>query len=284
MSAGVLHVGFTVSDIERSVDWYSRVLGLQLIHRQRGDHPNTRQLVGIENAVIEVAQFAIPSGPALPSTHVLELIQYVEGSDAERVGAPPNRVGATHLAMIVTDIHERFERMKEEGVEFFNPPVLITEGANRGGYACYLRDPDGIRLELLQFSPERTARPSGTPPLQRVALHSVLREGHIDGYRKDHERIPEDLVAAFHRVGIHNWEIWRSGADLFHLVTCDDFNAAMGSLAEDEANRAWQASIGVHTARFEGPDSKGLLPGELIWALQDQAAEIGTAAASLPCS
>ena len=56
---------------------------------------------------------------------------------------------------MVTDIHERHERMVEAGVVFRNPPVAITEGANKGGYACYFHDPDGITLELLQPSPAR---------------------------------------------------------------------------------------------------------------------------------
>jgi catechol 2,3-dioxygenase-like lactoylglutathione lyase family enzyme len=45
--------------------------------------------------------------------------------------------------------------MLRAGVAFVNPPVAITEGANRGGYACYFHDPDGITLELLQPSVAR---------------------------------------------------------------------------------------------------------------------------------
>jgi len=71
----------------------------------------------------------------------------------------------------------------------------------------------------------------------RVALHSTLRSGAIDGYRTAHLRIPDDLVAAFDRVGIHEWTIWRSGDRLFHLVLCDDFDAAMRALEHDPANR-----------------------------------------------
>ena len=64
-------------------------------------------------------------------------------------------VGVAHLALLVTDIHERHQRMAALGVSFRNPPVEITAGANKGGWACYLHDPDGITLELLQFSDQR---------------------------------------------------------------------------------------------------------------------------------
>jgi catechol 2,3-dioxygenase-like lactoylglutathione lyase family enzyme len=52
MIAGVLHFSFTVSDLERSVEWYTRVLGLALVHRQRQDNAYTRTLVGMPDAVL----------------------------------------------------------------------------------------------------------------------------------------------------------------------------------------------------------------------------------------
>ena len=105
---------------------------------------------------------------------------------------------------------------------------------------------------------------------QRVALHSVLRAGHIDGYRQDHARVPDDLAEAYQQVGIYEWEIWRSGLHIFHLVTCDDFDAAMKALETHPANDAWMASIGVHIDRFEGPDGEGLIPSEPLWTLMGQ--------------
>jgi catechol 2,3-dioxygenase-like lactoylglutathione lyase family enzyme len=45
--------------------------------------------------------------------------------------------------------------MRARGVAFVSAPVAITEGANRGGFTCYFRDPDGITLEMLQPSAER---------------------------------------------------------------------------------------------------------------------------------
>lgn len=158
MIADVLHFAFTVRDIDRSVDWYTRVLGLRLVHRQRGDNPYTRQLVGIEDAVLEVAQFAIPATPSRYSTHMLELIQYVNGAGSDVTDLSVNRAGTAHIGFIVTDIHGKYQEMIENGVTFVNPPVMVTEGANVGGYACYFRDPDGITLEIMQFAPERAKR------------------------------------------------------------------------------------------------------------------------------
>jgi len=153
--AGVLHHGLTVSNLESSIEWYTRNLGLVLVHRQRGDNDYTRNLVGVDDAVIEVAQLAIADQPSPSSTHIVELIEYVKGADAGAALYPVNSPGATHLAFVVTNIHEMYESMTQDGVHFVNPPVSITEGANVGGFACYLRDPDGISIELLQYGSEK---------------------------------------------------------------------------------------------------------------------------------
>jgi catechol 2,3-dioxygenase-like lactoylglutathione lyase family enzyme len=155
MIAGVLHFSFTVSDLERSVAWYTDVLGLELVHRQRQENAYTQVLVGIPGAVLEVAQFKLPGVSPGASTHMLELVEYVTPRGPELASLATNAVGCAHLALLVTDLDERYERMVAQGVQFRNPPVTITEGANTGGKACYFSDPDGITLELLQPSDER---------------------------------------------------------------------------------------------------------------------------------
>ncbi|MDR1513945.1 MAG: L-rhamnose mutarotase, partial [Propionibacteriaceae bacterium] len=89
----------------------------------------------------------------------------------------------------------------------------------------------------------------------KVALHSVLHEGHEADYDRDHARVPDDLAALFARAGITDWSIWRSGRDLFHVVECaGDFAEAMAVVGPDEANVAWQEFIGVHVERFVPAD------------------------------
>ncbi len=157
MIADVLHFSFTVNKLERSIEFYTETLGLELVLRQSQENAYTETLVGIPGAVLKVAQFAVPGVPPARSTHMLELVEYVTPKGNQPDEMPTNTVGCAHLALLVTDIFVRYERMLLQGVRFRNPPVAITEGANAGGFACYFEDPDGITLELLQPSPERIA-------------------------------------------------------------------------------------------------------------------------------
>jgi lactoylglutathione lyase len=150
----IFHFSFTVSDLEESIRWYRDVLGLEFVHRQRQDNDYTRKLVAMPDAVLEIAQFRVPAVPPAMSTHVLELVQYVRPA-GEPVDLKTNNTGVAHLAFVVDEIKTEFDRLSSAGVEFRNPPVEIMEGVNRGGYSCYLSDPDGITLELIQLSPKR---------------------------------------------------------------------------------------------------------------------------------
>ena len=145
----VWHVGFSVSNLERSIAFYRDGLGLVLHHRQTGDNPYTRTLVGYPDAIIHVAQFVIEGVEPPPSGHVLELIEY-EQPKGEHLEPSNARIGSGHLAFTVDAIDEAARRVTEHGGVLLSEPVEITAGINTGGRAVYLRDPDGITLELLQ--------------------------------------------------------------------------------------------------------------------------------------
>ena len=145
---GFSHFSFTVSNIDAAVSWYTGLLGLEVVHRQRQDNAYTRELVGFPSAVLEIAILRPPLGDQ-PVTATLELVEYVEPS-APAAPRMPNQVGFAHLSMLTDDIFGAHERLASAGVSFRSPPVLISSGKNLGGFICYLTDPDGNGLELFQ--------------------------------------------------------------------------------------------------------------------------------------
>jgi catechol 2,3-dioxygenase-like lactoylglutathione lyase family enzyme len=142
---GVSHFSFTVSDVDRSTDWYTSNLAFEVVHRQRQDNDYTRELVGVDNAILEVALLQAPGSAGL----VLELVQYAYPA-ANGPQPSPGEVGFAHLSFLVDDIHWQYERLSAAGVRFQSPPVSITAGTNVGGFVCYFADPDDNGLELFQ--------------------------------------------------------------------------------------------------------------------------------------
>ena len=144
------HFSITVADIERSIAWYTEVLGLEVLTRQRNDNAYTRTIVGMDDAVLEVAFLSLPGDSEVR----LELIEYVQPRAAQPELAT-NQPGVAHAAFEVADIDATLERLAAAGTLPVNPPVEIDQGVNRGMRACYLRDPDGFTLELMQPAPAR---------------------------------------------------------------------------------------------------------------------------------
>jgi L-rhamnose mutarotase len=74
----------------------------------------------------------------------------------------------------------------------------------------------------------------------KVALHTRLRPDRIAEYEQAHEAVPEQLTEAIRAAGVSAWTIWRSGTDLFHLIDCAEYAAALAYLDQHPVNAAWQ--------------------------------------------
>ena len=61
---------------------------------------------------------------------------------------------SAHLALLVDDLAALYERLRAAGVECVSEPVRIDAGPNTGAWALYLRDPNGILIELFQPPPQ----------------------------------------------------------------------------------------------------------------------------------
>jgi len=79
--------------------------------------------------------------------------------------------------------------------------------------------------------------------MQRIALHTRLKPGREADYERVHAVIPAELDAALRDAGVHRWEIWRDGRELFHLVEVEDYQAMRLALADHPANVPWQAKM-----------------------------------------
>jgi catechol 2,3-dioxygenase-like lactoylglutathione lyase family enzyme len=142
------HTGFTVADLERSLGFYRDLLGFEVVLEQEKQGGYLGAIVGYPDAHVRMAHIRAPG-----SEHRLELFQYLEPPMEDRP-LEPRQIGPTHVCLVVDDLRGLYERLSAAGVDsWFSPPVEVDTGANAGSLALYLRDPDGIVLEL--FEPNR---------------------------------------------------------------------------------------------------------------------------------
>jgi catechol 2,3-dioxygenase-like lactoylglutathione lyase family enzyme len=131
------HVSYTVSDLDRSVDFYAK-FGYEPVNRYVASGPELDVAVATENADMDIQVMRRPDGG------MLELISYIR-QPSERA-ARNSVVGAAHLAFVVGDIQAAYEELTGEGVEFLSEPNTDRYGERW----VYFRDPDGITVELMQ--------------------------------------------------------------------------------------------------------------------------------------
>lgn len=142
------HVGYAVADLDRSIAFYETLLGVPLLLRKTWDVPYVGEIVGYPDLILEGAFFQLPNGI------VLELLEY----KTPRPGAvdmESYNAGNAHLCLVTEDMAVDFARLRAAGYDTFRSeaPVDIPWGPYRGGRACYVRDPDGISIELLEEPP-----------------------------------------------------------------------------------------------------------------------------------
>ena len=143
------HLGLTVSDIERSIEFYRDLLGMELVGRRPSVTADyVARQTGYADVELNVASLRV--SPA--SRQTLEIVQYM--SHAGHPGSPEtNQAGISHLCLLVDDLVASYEDLRSRDVRFRSAPVTITAGPNKGGRVVYMYDPDGYVLELFQPAP-----------------------------------------------------------------------------------------------------------------------------------
>jgi len=120
----LIHTCYRITDPERSVAFYE-ALGLE----------KRRELPIRDEAVNYFLGVPGQDSPELELTHNF-------GVDAYELGT-----GYGHIALTVQDLDGTLARLAEQGIEPEREPYTVREGGSR---LCFVRDPDGYRVELIE--------------------------------------------------------------------------------------------------------------------------------------
>jgi len=119
----LIHTCYRIGDIDRSVAFYT-ALGFEELRR-----------MPIRDEAMNVFMGLPGDGPRLELTHNFGVESYELGT------------GYGHIAVAVDDLDATLARLAAQGIEPERPPYTVREGGSR---LCFVRDPDGYRIELIE--------------------------------------------------------------------------------------------------------------------------------------
>jgi glyoxylase I family protein len=131
------HVCVGVTDIERSLEFYKRLLGMDVVFDVELEGPSLTAVSGKKDAKGRMVG-------GLIGGVVVELIDLGEGSSATSAGA--HRIGYTNISFSVTDLDVAHRMVSELGYTPAQDPVEIA-----GVRMFFVNDPDGTPIEIIEF-------------------------------------------------------------------------------------------------------------------------------------
>jgi catechol 2,3-dioxygenase-like lactoylglutathione lyase family enzyme len=140
----------TVSSLERALPFWRDALGTEVVVDQRSRGGYFERIVGERDVDVHVVHLAFGGdGPRI------ELFEFASPAGGRHISRPAD-VGFGHVCVVVEEgLEDVLQRLVAAGGRpVTGEPVVIDGGANAGGRAMYVRDPDGNVVEL--FEPRRT--------------------------------------------------------------------------------------------------------------------------------
>ena len=120
------HVAIVVSNMDRSIEFYTDILGLRLILDGRPSGGEKKSSLGTKSkAIVALSE---------NKNRSLQKGEYAEGIN--------------HVAFGVDDIEKSSQILKDKGIEF----IEIKMGEDGKGKAYHFLDPDGLELEIYDDS------------------------------------------------------------------------------------------------------------------------------------
>ncbi len=148
-------VGFTVSDMDKAIDFYTRVLPFEKVSDKEVWGDSFEHLSGVFGARVRVARLKL-------GDEILELTEYLNSNSRPiPLDSRSNDRWFQHIAIIVSDMDKAFEVLRKNKVRFAStaPQTLPKTIPNAAGIkAFYFKDFDNHVLEILQFPEDKGAK------------------------------------------------------------------------------------------------------------------------------
>jgi predicted enzyme related to lactoylglutathione lyase len=142
MGLSIAHIAITAADMDESMRFYTQAIGLskafELAHPETGA-PWIVYMKVADNQFVELF-YSDKSGIGTQAA----------GDAGDAGGASSQAAGFEHLCFCVDDIAAAAKKIEAAGFELTSGP----EQGSDGNWQCWTADPNGIRIEMMQISPE----------------------------------------------------------------------------------------------------------------------------------
>lgn len=168
--AAVDVVGMTVSDIDRALEFYGKILTFDKVSDVEVTGSEYERLQGVFGLRMRVVRMRL-------GEEFIELTEYLAPKGRPiPVDSRSNDRWFQHIAIIVNDMDQAYARLRQHKVQHASsgPQRLPDWNKSAAGIrAFYFKDPDGHSLEILQFPPDK-----GDPKWHRPAHNVFLGIDH----------------------------------------------------------------------------------------------------------
>lgn len=141
-------IGITVSNMDRSVHFYSEVIGFKKINDIELQGEEYEQLQGVFGIRMRVVQMQL-------GDELIELTDYLTSGGRDiPADTKSNDLFFQHIAIVVSDMNKAYQQLRKYDVEHVSTgpqTIPVTNPAAAGVRAFYFHDPDMHTLELIWF-------------------------------------------------------------------------------------------------------------------------------------
>ncbi|MFW6056231.1 MAG: VOC family protein [Chloroflexota bacterium] len=159
MITAIQHISYTVSNINKALDFFVDKLGLEATPVREVSGERVEKIIGFKGLHMKI------SNVITPDNGNIELIEYVKPRGTMLELATCN-TGVAHLAFTVDDVEKTYQDLLAKGVKFVSPPQWADAGALKGWGICYFRGPDGITMELMEAPKGVPLHPATGSPVE----------------------------------------------------------------------------------------------------------------------
>lgn len=153
----ITHLGICVSDLERSLRFYTEVFGCVEVGRFEGKGDPSASILGLPKSLEMVAVYLERDGWRL------ELLHYpTPGHQGPAAPRPMNQLGYTHLSFRVSKLEAVLARLEARGGKVLRETYQATFGSR----VVFAVDPDGVRFELIEAPGDPNEIPGSRRPPQ----------------------------------------------------------------------------------------------------------------------